>query len=423
MAKRFFQSIGVAVAVVLVALALVLERGSPVAGQSQAPAAPGGNGTGESGPAPRTPWGTPDLQGIWNDTYETPLQRPTRFGNREFFTDEERAELDKQRGAIVSQDVRRYGRGSEQDVGGAYATNIFLSHKPTGARTSLIIDPPDGRIPPFTEEATKRRDAMRAFQLALLQATDVCKEKLPGCAGGTYGPPSPRRAETPPYYVSLGGGGGGAINRADGPEDRTLGERCMAAQLPDFGGAAGFFPQIIQSPQAVSIFYDTGQGQGWQRVIPITDRPHLPSHVRQWWGDSRGRWEGDTLVVDVTNFSSKTDFQGARENLHLVERWTRRDANTLEYVVTIEDPTTWTRSWTVKQEYTKQPDQANRVYKEPRCHEGNYGMPALLAGARAEERAFRERRGPDPATLCTAGCGGFAGGFADAGEEANPLTR
>ena len=421
MAKRLLQLTGVAVA--LVALALVVNLGlSRGVGQAQTPTAPNQR-TDEGGPAPRTPWGAPDLQGIWNDTYDTPLQRPSRYANKEFFTDEERAELDKQRGAIVSQDVRRYGRGSEQDVGGAYATNIFLSHKPTGTRTSLIIDPPDGRIPPLTPEAAKRRQALREFQLALLQATDVCKNKLPGCAGGTYGPPSPRRAEPPPYYVTAGGGGGGAINRANGPEDRTLGERCMAAILPDFGGAAGFFPQIIQSPQAVSIFYDTGQGQGWQRVIPITDRPHLPSTVRQWWGDSRGRWEGNTLVVDVTNFSPKTDFQGSRENLHLVERWTRIDADTLEYVVTIEDPTTWTRSWTVKQEYTKQPDQANRVYKEPRCHEGNYGMPALLAGARAEERAFAEKRGPDPATLCSAGCGGFAGGFADTGEEANPFTN
>jgi hypothetical protein len=319
--------------------------------------------------------------------------------------------------------VRRYERGSEQDVGGAYATNIFLTHKPLGRRTSLIIDPPDGKIPPLTPEATKRRQAMREFQLALLQPTDVCKDKLPGCDGGKYGPPSPRRSETPPSYVAGGGAGGGAINRADGPEDRTLGERCMAAMLPDFGGAAGFFPQIIQSPHAVSIFYDTGQGQGWQRVIPITDRPHLPERIRQWWGDSRGRWEGQTLVVDVTNFSPKTDFQGSRENLHLVERWTRLDADTLEYVVKIEDPTTWTRSWTVKQEYTKQPDRANRIYREPRCHEGNYGMPALLSGARAEEKAFAQRRGPDPATLCSAGCGGFAGGFADTGEEVNPLAR
>jgi hypothetical protein len=421
MAKRSLQSIGVVVA--LVALVFLLKLGPPsVQGQTQTPAPPDGTAR-KSVPAPKTSWGAPDLQGIWTNTYEVPLQRPARYAGQEFFTDEERAELDKQRTAIVNQDVRRYERGSEQDVGGAYATNIFLTHKPMGRRTSLIIDPPDGKIPPVTPEAAKRRQAMREFQLALLQPTDVCKNRLPGCEGGKYGPPSPKRSETPPSYVAAGGAGGGAINRADGPEDRTLGERCMAAMLPDFGGAAGFFPQIIQSPQAVSIFYDTGQGQGWQRVIPITDRPHLPEHVRQWWGDSRGRWEGQTLVVDVTNFSPKTDFQGSRENLHLVERWTRVDADTLEYVVKIEDPTTWTRPWTVKQEYTKQPDRANRIYKEPRCHEGNYGMPALLAGARAEEKAFAQRRGPDPATLCSAGCGGFAGGFADTGEEANPLTR
>jgi hypothetical protein len=122
----------------------------------------------------------------------------------------------------------------------------------------------------------------------------------------------------------------------------------------------------------------------------------------------------------VTNFSPKTYFQGAQENLHLVERWTRLDANTIEYAVTIEDPTTWTRPWTVKQEYSRQSDEANRIYKEPRCHEGNYGMVALLAGARDQERAFAEKRGPDPATECTAGCGGFAFGFSDSGEDANP---
>ena len=161
----------------------------------------------------------------------------------------------------------------------------------------------------------------------------------------------------------------------------------------------------MQSPATVSIYYDTGQGQGWQRIIPITDRPHLPRHVRQWFGDSRGRWDGNTLVVDVTNFNHKKEYRGSRENLHLVERFTRLDANTLEYVATMEDPTTWTKPWTVRQEWTKQNDQASRVYYEPRCHEGNYGMAALLVGARAGERAFAEGRGPDPATLCTAGCG------------------
>ena len=418
MARRFVQSI--AAAVVIVAGAFFLS--GPLA-QGQAPEPAPGAAAEPAGPAPTTPWGAPDLQGIWTNTHEIPLQRPTRFADKEFFTEEEIAELDRQRGAILSQDVRRYERGSEQDVGGAYSTNIFLSHKPTGRRTSLIIDPPNGRIPESTPEAMKRRQEMREFQLALLQATDVCKNGLPGCEGGKYGPPSPRRNEVPPHYLATGGAGGGAINRANGPEDRTLGERCMSAILPDVGGAAGFFPQIIQSRDSVSIFYDTGQGQGWQRVVPITDRPHLPSHLRQWWGDSRARWEGNTLVVDVTNFSPKSDFQGARENLHLVERFTRIDANTLEYVVTIEDPTTWTRPWTVRQEWTKQPDQPNRIYKEPRCHEGNHGMPALLAGARFEEREFARRRGPDPATLCSAGCGGFAGGFADTGEEINPLGR
>jgi hypothetical protein len=181
----------------------------------------------------------------------------------------------------------------------------------------------------------------------------------------------------------------------------------MAGRLPDFGGAAGFFVQIVQSPRTVSIFYDTGQGQGWQRTIPVTNRPHLPSHVRQWWGDSRARWEGNTLVVDVTNFSPKTDFQGSSENLHLIERWTRVDPKTIEYVATVEDPTTWTRPWTLKQELSVQSNQANRIYKEPRCHEGNYGMVGLLAGARAEDKAFAQGRGPNPATLCTSGCGGF----------------
>jgi hypothetical protein len=409
MSRRILQAIGVTASLLVVGL--LLKWSPAVAGQ-----APGDKSVAvpKAGPAPRTAWGEPDLQGIWTNNYETPLQRPARYGNKEFFTDEERDALDKQRTSILSQD-RRQSRGSEQDVSGAYNTAIFLSHKHTGRRTSLIVDPPDGRIPPVTPEVTKRRQDLREFQLALLQPTDTCKDRLPGCEGGKYGPPSPRRAETPPSYLATGVAAGGIINRSDNPEDRTLGERCMAAILPDFGGAAGFFPQIVQSPGTVSIFYDTGQGQGWQRIIPVTGRPHLPPNIRQWWGDSRGRWDGNTLVVDVTNFTAKTDYQGSRENLHLTERWTRLDANTIEYTVTMDDTTTWTGQWTVKQEFSKQDDKANRVYKEPRCHEGNYGMVSLLAGARSEERAFAQGRGPNPATLCTAGCSGF--------EEANPLAR
>ncbi len=380
---------------------------------AQAQAAPGE----EAAPAAPTSWGAPNLQGIWTTDYEIPLQRPARYADQEFFTDEERAELDRERARIIGLDSRRSARGSEQDVGGAYSAAIFLTHKHMGRRTSLIVDPPDGRIPPFTPEAQQRRAAFREYQLALLQATEVCENDLAGCAGGQYGPPSPRRAEAPPYYPAS------SFNRSDGPEDRGLGERCMSARLPDFGGAAGYFLRIVQSPGTVSIFYDTGQGQGWQRIIPVTDRPHLPAHVRQWWGDPRGRWEGETLVVDTTNFSPKTDYQGSRENLHLVERWTRLNEATIEYVATMEDPTTWTQPWTVAVELSQQSNEANRFYTEPRCHEGNYGLPGLLAGERAMDRAFAEGRGPDPATLCTAGCGGFAAGFAESGPEINPLRR
>ena len=399
MRKRVLEAIGVAVVFVAVTILLQL---APAAGQEAATA---------------TPWGEPDLQGIWGVEYETPLQRPARYGNQEFFTEEEQAALDGERARLLGLYRRRSPRGSEQDVGGAYDQTIFLSHKRTGRRTSLIVDPPDGRLPSLTREAQQRSDDMREFRFALLQATDACRDSQPGCP--PYGPPSPRRAETAPHYMTR------SVNRADGPEDRSMGERCMSARLPDLGGPTGFFLQIVQSPGAISVFYDTGQGQGWQRTIPVTDRPHLPPDVRQWWGDSRGRWEGDTLVVDVTNFSPKTDFNGSRESLHLVERWRRLDAATIAYTVTMEDPTTWTRPWTVALEFSLQSNEANRIYKEPRCHEGNYGLPALLAGARAGELAFAEGRGPDPATLCIAGgaaeCGGFGGGFAETGDEANPL--
>jgi hypothetical protein len=387
MRRRLLQLIGVA-AVFIAVIVLLKLAPTPVAGQAQ-------TDQGQEGASP-TPWGDPDLQGIWTTDYEIPLQRPTRYADKDFFTEEERAELDRVRAGSIA---RNEGR-TEYTVG-AYNAGIFLSHKHTGRRTSLIVDPPDGRIPPFTPEAQQRRDAIREYQLALLQATDVCENNLPTCQGGTYGQPSPRRAEPPPYYPAA------AVNRADNPEDRGLSERCMSARLPDFGGGAGFFLQVVQSPGGVSIFYDTGQGQGWQRTIPVTDRPHVSTNVRQWRGDSRGRWEGETLVVDVSNFGPKTDFHGSRENLHIVERWTRLDADTIEYVATMDDPTTWTRPWTAVLELSRQSNEANRIYHEPRCHEGNYGMPALLAGARAEERAFAEGLGPDPATLCSAGCGGF----------------
>ena len=204
----------------------------------------------------------------------------------------------------------------------------------------------------------------------------------------------------PPIYNT------GRTNRNNGPEDRSTSERCMAAVLPDFAG----FRRIVQSPGSVAMLYDTGQGQGWQRIIPITSNPHVPSSIRQRFGDSRGHWEGTTLVVDVTNFSPRFSFQDARENLHLVERWTRVDSKTIEYSVTIEDPTAWTKPWTVKQELVRQDEEANRIYYEPRCHEGNFGLPTMLLGSRTEERAFASGQGPDPATKDTATDFGNEGG-------------
>lgn len=382
MRKRLLQVVGV-VAVILAVIALL--KVAPAGGASPSPTL-------------KTAWGDPDLQGIWTDDYQTPLQRPAKYANKAEFTDQERAELDRQRAALLRRN-QRVEVGTERDVAGAYNA-VFQSIKHTGKRTSLVVDPPDGRIPALTAEAKQRADTDRAFRLALLQATETCKKGDAACAGGKYGPRSPHYNEMPPFYNT------GRLNRANGPEDRSMMERCMAAVLPDFTG----YRRIVQAAGTVSIFYDVGQGQGWQRVITLDQVPHLPSNVRQRFGDSRGHWEGNTLVVDVTNFSPKSDFNGARDNLHLVERWTRTDAKTLEYTVTIEDPTTWTKPWTVKQEMNRQDEQANRIYYEPRCHEGNYGLPALLSGTRAEEAAFAAGKGPDPATKDSATDFGTEGG-------------
>jgi len=357
-----------------------------ISAQAPPPYPPPQAGEGRVGAALKTPWGEPDLQGIWTDEFDTPLQRPAQYANQEFFTEAQRAELDKTRSA----NLNRFA--TERAINGAYNAATFFSTKRAGARTSKIVDPPNGRVPPLTPEAQKTAAADREFRLALLQSTATCKNKLPGCAGGRYDPTtSPRRAEAPPLYNAA------RMNRNDGPEDSSLAERCLTGGLPEFGGATGSFRRIVQTPGGISMFYDVGQGQGWQRNIVMDGSPHLPPTIRQWFGDSRGHWEGDTLVVDVTNFSPKTDVFGSRENLHLVERWTRTGPRTLAYEVTAEDPTVWTKSWTAKQEFSRQSDEENRIYSEPRCLEGNYGLPGLLHGRRVEDAAFAEGRGPDPA--------------------------
>jgi hypothetical protein len=381
---RLLKSVG---ASFVLASALLLQQPAQMSAQNQVTTA----SLPTSAPL-NTPWGEPDLQGIWTVESDTPLQRPAKYATQELFTEAQREELDRERSALLGRD-KRVERGTELDVAGAYNA-VFMSKKHTGARTSLIVDPPNGRIPPLTPAAEKIVGAERDFRLALLQATQTCKSKSVACSGGRYDPtPSPRRAEPPPRYNTT------RINRHDGPEDGSQSDRCLTGGLPEFGTAyGGSFRRIVQTPGGIAIFYDVGQGQGWQRNIVMNGSPHLPAAVRQWYGDSRGHWEGKTLVIDVTNFSPKTDVQGSRENLHLIERWTRSGPDTLEYAVTVEDPTVWTRPWTVSQEFTRQSEQQNRVYYEPRCVEGNYAFPAMLRAARVEDLAFAEGRGPSPAT-------------------------
>jgi hypothetical protein len=391
------KSAGASAAIVSVLVFLNLTE---VTAADRAPAASAN--TPETASVQKTPWGEPDLQGIWTDESDTPFQRSPKYANQEFFTEAQRAELDKVRSASRGRDMRG-DRGSERDVSGAYNA-VWGGMKRTGKRTSMIVDPPDGRIPPLTPGATKTAAADRDFRLVLMRATQTCKLGLPGCAGGKYDPTPAvgRRDELPPRYNTA------RMNRHDSPEDGALADRCLTIGLPEFGAGngGGSFRQIVQTPGGIAIAYDVGQGQGWQRSIVMNGGPHLPANIRQWFGDSRGHWEGDTLVIDVTNFSPKNDYRGSRENLHLIERWTRTGPTTLEYVVTIEDPAIWTRPWTVTQEFTKQNEQENRIYYEPRCNEGNMGFPAVMKAARQEDREFAEGRGPDPLTKDNAS-GGF----------------
>src|SRR5262245_38280890 len=373
MRRRVFESLGVAAVLAALILVLQLSAGGQEKSEGGTPA--------PAGPVPKTASGHPDLQGIWLDEFQTPLERPAQYANREFLTEEERQQQDDERSGNIGRN-RRVERGSQQDVAGAYNA-VFTSAKPTGRRTSMVVDPPNGRIPALTPEMQERNRQDREFRLALLQNTDTCKNKAPACNGGTYGPPSTRFAEIPQFYNTQ------RMNRHNGPEDQSLGDRCMLGREPDFNA----FRRIVQGPEAVAIGIDTGQGQGYQRVVYLTGK-HPPSSIRLRHGDSRGKYEGNALVVETTNFSPKWPFRGAAEHLTLVERFTRIDDRTLEYQVTVTDPTVWTAPWTVRQEMKMQPDDQNRIYYEPRCHEGNYGLAALLIGARLDDKKFKEGRGP-----------------------------
>jgi hypothetical protein len=341
--------------------------------------------------APRS---EPDLEGIWYAFEDVPLQRPAEYAGREFLTDQEMAararkawiervaegfnDPDKRQGRDHRQEI-----GTAADVAGAYNalwTPGRDDRKPSN-RTSLIVDPPDGKIPPLTPEAQKRAAAFQEYQQMLMQGTPK----------GRSGPLSPTRAEAPPIYNTA------RLNRpSQGPEDRSRTERCLGLSLPAFGGR--IYHRIVQSPGYVAIYYEPSGHSGANRVIPVgeTRQVPLPQHIRQYLGDPRGRWEGKTLVVETTNFTQKTDYQGSRENLRLTERFTRINADTIRYEVTVQDPTTWTKPWTIRADMAKQNEYENRLY-EPSCHEGNYGLIGILSSFRAEDQAFREGRGPDPA--------------------------
>ena len=373
MRRRLLESFGVAT--VFVTITVILHLTSVSVG-GQAPAS--------------TAWGHSNLEGIWLDVYATPFERAPGLSDRELATAEERTARDQARMVNPGRNQRADRAG--QDVAGAYNA-VYTSAKPAGPRTSLVVDPPNGRIPALTPGAQQNNEVRRQWRIMLMRNTPTCEQGAPACEGGQFGPPSARRFNVPSFYNTL------RMNRHDGPEDQSLGDRCMLGATPDFNG----FRRIVQGEDSIAIGYDTGQGQGFQRVVYLSGR-HPASQIRLRHGDSRGHWEGDTLVIETTNFSPKFPYRGSGENRKLVERYTRVDENTLEYEVTIEDPTVWAAPWTVRQELKRQSDEENRIYYEPRCHEGNYGLPALLIGARVDEQKFEAGRGPDPFSMDTATC-------------------
>ena len=186
-------------------------------------------------------------------------------------------------------------------------------------------------------------------------------------------------ALTPEAQQRAGARGRGSRDAAVGPEDRGIWERCITRDLPRLSGAYNNNVQIVQGPGYVLLIQEMVHDA---RVVPLDGRPYLPTSIRQWMGDSRGRWEGNTLVVGTTNFTTKTNFRGSTANLHLVERYTLADANTLRYEFTVDDPTTWTRPWTAEFPMARNPEP---MYKYA-CHEGNHGMVGILAGARTLEK-------------------------------------
>ena len=274
----------------------------------------------------RTLWGDPDLQGTWSHGTATPLERPDEQSGREFLTEEEIAEVNLNATTFASSE-RRDDLSKDRDVGLAY-NQFWWDRGLSDGRTALIVDPPNGKIP-YTSN--------------------------------TQPAPGFRRTRS-----------------SDGPEDRNLWERCITRGVPRLGGAYNNNFRLIQAPGYVVILHEMVHES---RIVPMDGRPHVNADIRHWNGDSRGRWDGDTLVVETTNFTDKTKFRGSSSGLKVVERFRRADVNTLQYQVTLEDSTTWTQPWTAA---LALPKTEGEMF-EYACHEGNYGMTNLLAGARVQE--------------------------------------
>ena len=301
--------------------------------------------------APRTVDGQPDLQGVWANNAVTPLERPRQLANKPVLTDAELADLKRRAANVLDGGDAQFGadlfeaalvaqeRSKSYDPTTGNYNQAWMVERTWENRTSLIVDPPDGRVPPPTAQARARQDARRATRVN---------------------------------------------SAADSWEDRSLGERCITFGINKLIGA-GYNSniQIFQARDYVVVEMEMIHDV---RIIPLDGRPHVPRAIGQWLGDSRGRWEGETLVVESTNFSPKFEFRGASRDLTVKERFTRVGPNTLKYEVTYEDPSTWTRPWTVVVNMARTSD---HMY-EYACHEGNHAMAGILAGARAQEKRAAE---------------------------------
>ncbi len=342
MSRRLLASTAALAVVVLVALLTQ----APAAGQTPSSATQATT-AGKAGTPPRTPDGKPDLQGIWSDNTLTPFERPKGLGAKEFYTEQELNELTKRvREGRPGEEVEGAQLGAANPQAVRYDLELYgfdrTKLRYTSNRTSLIVGP-EGVVPPLLPQA-RARNAERAA-------------KLKG-------------------------------HEFDSHEQRSLSERCLLMnqeRIPMTPAAnEGNLLQIVQGPGYVSLLHETDHST---RVIPTDGRAHVPQNIRLWQGDSVGHWEGNTLVVDTTNFTALTTYMGSSEQLHLVERFTRTADNTLVYRFTVEDPTTWAKPWTAEIPWTKT---RGPVY-EWACHEGNTMIATILHGARVEEEAAQKK--------------------------------